>query len=292
MEKSASCAVVVCSCDKYSDLWDPYFELFKKFWADCPYPVFLNTETKTYKTDGLDIRVVNAEKGKDDWSSRLIHAIKQTDAEFILLTLDDHFLLQPVDGARFGELVEYMKKHPKIAQMSFLTDIYEKGRLLNGVWIKQKTSDVIRVTASTALWRRDRLLALLREGEDAWQFEGGASRRSMYDRHEYYSYEGKPDWPAPIIDCAQHVYRGYGVFRGKWLWNNEEFFKENGISVDFSVRGVLTEDEFTKLREENIKKASEDWREDQTFLADLYRHTPTFILKAASRIKRIFIKRS
>ena len=111
--------------------------------------------------------------------------------------------------------------------------------------------------ASTALWRRDRLLALLREGEDAWQFEGGASRRSMYDRHEYYSYEGKPDWPAPIIDCAQHVYRGYGVFRGKWLWNNEEFFKENGISVDFSVRGVLTEDEFTKLREENIKKACE-----------------------------------
>ena len=46
MEKSVSCAVVVCSCDKYSDLWDPYFELFKKFWADCPYPVFLNTETK------------------------------------------------------------------------------------------------------------------------------------------------------------------------------------------------------------------------------------------------------
>ncbi len=34
-------AILVCSCDKYADVWEPFFKLFFKFWPDCPYPIYL-----------------------------------------------------------------------------------------------------------------------------------------------------------------------------------------------------------------------------------------------------------
>ncbi len=36
-------AILVCSCDKYEDVWKPMFEMFYKFWENCPYNVYLMT---------------------------------------------------------------------------------------------------------------------------------------------------------------------------------------------------------------------------------------------------------
>ena len=51
--------IIVCSCDAYEDLWYPYFEIFKNQWPDCKYPIILNTESKTYSHDGLNIKCLN-----------------------------------------------------------------------------------------------------------------------------------------------------------------------------------------------------------------------------------------
>ena len=40
--------IIVNSCDKYSDLWYPFFELLRIQWPDLSYPIILNTESKTY----------------------------------------------------------------------------------------------------------------------------------------------------------------------------------------------------------------------------------------------------
>ena len=34
-------AILILSCDKFSDLWKPFFDLFWKYWPDCPYNVYL-----------------------------------------------------------------------------------------------------------------------------------------------------------------------------------------------------------------------------------------------------------
>jgi len=33
--------VLIASCDAYSDAWAPFFALMKKYWPDCPYPIYL-----------------------------------------------------------------------------------------------------------------------------------------------------------------------------------------------------------------------------------------------------------
>ena len=41
-------SVLVMSCDAYSDIWEAFNTLFKRYW-DCPYKVYFGTETKDNK---------------------------------------------------------------------------------------------------------------------------------------------------------------------------------------------------------------------------------------------------
>lgn len=47
--RAADVAVVVASCDAYADLWEPFFRLFRRYWPDCPYPVYLGSNFRTYR---------------------------------------------------------------------------------------------------------------------------------------------------------------------------------------------------------------------------------------------------
>ena len=50
------CTIVVSSCDKYEDLWEPFFSILKANWPELDYQIVLNTETKKYKYPGLEIK--------------------------------------------------------------------------------------------------------------------------------------------------------------------------------------------------------------------------------------------
>lgn len=41
-----NCAILLSTCDKYEDAWLPFFTLFKTYWKECTFPIYLNTETK------------------------------------------------------------------------------------------------------------------------------------------------------------------------------------------------------------------------------------------------------
>ena len=61
--------VVVLSCDKYSDLWNPFFKLYNKYWQDNPFKTYLITENKTYP--GVDAINTHGE-----WTERIRTALE------------------------------------------------------------------------------------------------------------------------------------------------------------------------------------------------------------------------
>lgn len=82
-------ALLVVSCDNYSDLWQPFFHLFWRFWPDCPFSVHLLTNNLNPKIQ----QVKNLLVGDDiSWSENLLNALKQLKEEYIFLFLDDLFL--------------------------------------------------------------------------------------------------------------------------------------------------------------------------------------------------------
>ena len=47
--------VLIMSCDSYEDLWVPFFHFFDKYWPDCPYPIFLATNTKLFIHNNVQV---------------------------------------------------------------------------------------------------------------------------------------------------------------------------------------------------------------------------------------------
>ena len=50
------CALVMSTSDGYQTAWYPYFELIKKYWKNHPKNIYLNTETKVYVDNELEIK--------------------------------------------------------------------------------------------------------------------------------------------------------------------------------------------------------------------------------------------
>jgi len=83
-------AVLVVSCDNYSDLWEPFFELFWRFWPDCPFNVYLLSN----KINADIPRVKNLLVGDDiSWSDNLRKGISQLKEKYILLFIEDLFCM-------------------------------------------------------------------------------------------------------------------------------------------------------------------------------------------------------
>ena len=88
--------ILVNSCDDYSDAWTPFFTLFKRFWPNCEYPILLNTETKKFDIEGLNIRTINSSKSLS-YSERLLQALKEVETPLVLILLEDFFIRNYVD---------------------------------------------------------------------------------------------------------------------------------------------------------------------------------------------------
>lgn len=288
--------IIVCSCDKYDDLWYPYFEIFKNQWKDCKYPIILNTESKTYTHDGLTIKCLNLyNRGEDvPWSDRMIETLKYVDTEYVLITLDDHFLISPVDSEKFEGAFDIIKKHKRISALSFLAFVpaneKTKWRGNFGLW---KMNKYFRINLDTAIWRKKALLRNLRKGENAWEFELNATERALWDFTEYYRYKQGAE---PILDISFHLRRGYGLIRGKWCWRNPELFEQFNIPMDFSKRGYMDKAEcIGYVEKENAQNAEFDKKvmhkdnKFKAFLVQAKRRIPVKFRIFLSKIKRFFI---
>lgn len=91
--KQNNCTILVCSCDAYSDCWEPFFYLLKKYWPDCPYEIVLNTESEAFTIDGLDIVCYQFyNKGERvPYGDRLLRHLNAIRTPYILILMDDFF---------------------------------------------------------------------------------------------------------------------------------------------------------------------------------------------------------
>jgi hypothetical protein len=173
----AEIAVVVPSCDSYSDLWPPFFDLFARFWPDCPFPVYLISNRRGFSRAGVENLLV----GDDvSWSDNLMRALSKVDAEYVLLLIDDLLLVKPVNTCELLNVLDefvksggnYLRLNPKPKPDRFWSKrlgIVSKGT-------------IYRTATVSSVWKRQTLLELLVSGETAWDFELLATVRSdVYD---------------------------------------------------------------------------------------------------------------
>lgn len=253
--KDSICTVLVNTCDAYEDAWEPFFKLLKKYWPDREYPIVLNTETKKFDYEDLNIKTINVKNynPKTSWSSRLINVLNQIDSEYILFFLEDFFITDYVDNSKLNEVIEWMQNDSSIGVFSFNT--VEKNKYCDvisdkyiGYQLRNKKGPY-RFNCQIAVWRKDVLKKSLRKYENAWEWELIGNRRSRFLKEKFYTLTLKRDMIFKY-DCEN-----VGIVRGKWrLPGVKELFNKEEIEIDLSIRNnVKTQDRkenrlFSKFR--------------------------------------------
>ena len=230
-------AVLVNTCDKFEDCWGPFFVLWKKFGLKTlDHAIYLNTERKTFSSTDVPVRSLRvceangwAEPRPPTWSWCLEKALDAIPESFVLYLQEDYFLTEPIDEDRLAALLRWMSAHPDAGCVR----VDCAGRSVPGPEPGFRTCDPkwwYFVTCQAAVWRKDVLRGLLREHEDAWQFERWASKRARLAGCRFFALE-------PENGRRPVHYLKTGVIQGKWFEPVVELFRNHGIETDFSKRG-------------------------------------------------------
>jgi hypothetical protein len=216
-------AIFIVSCDKYADLWEPFFTCFWRQWPDCTYPVYLLTNNRVY-SGKFRKKVKTLKTGDDrDWSTSAKKGLEHIPQKYIFMWNEDLFLSKKVDSVLFaqyfaqikalkGKHIHYMCKPPTDR---FSSDgslgIYDRGMpyrsIVMGFWDKQYLSQ------------------LLLAGETPWSFEIMGSYRTSYDDGFYCA-------TTPVLTFA-HM-----VEKGRWLAAGVRYCKQAGIRIKHNARGL------------------------------------------------------
>ena len=226
-------AIVVSSCDPFFDAWRPFAQFFRKFWDDCPFPVFLVVNELDARSSWIHpIRV-----GPDPtWGRKLIKALRQIPQSHIIYFQEDYFLTSRVDEKLMAEDLTYALEN-NVDSFSFRA---RSNREPDFEFINERFGVVPansdgRTRCQATLWKRESLLSILREKESVWDFEMHGSERTRQQRIlSYGTCKGTPInytmsaivrglWmPEAIVLCGQHDIKIRPLLRGiysenRWL---------------------------------------------------------------------------
>lgn len=180
MQVSNNVAIVVPSCDKYSDLWESFLLTLRLRWESCPFPIYLVSNYLTCPAVGVSTIKVGTDI---TWSSNLIKALESVPYEYILLFIDDLYLKANVQEKRILELIErcvsnnwdYLRLNPTPGPKRTQSKGDGVGMILPGDWYRSSTV--------LAVWKKDVLLDVLESHENAWELEVlGGKRTDKYKR--------------------------------------------------------------------------------------------------------------
>lgn len=95
--------ILVLSCDKYEDLFEPFHYCMEKYWPDHP-EIIYSTETienPYYKTICKNYPIAK-------WSRRIHDTVQEIDDDLVLIMCDDCFIQHPVNTHRLQEIIDCM----------------------------------------------------------------------------------------------------------------------------------------------------------------------------------------
>lgn len=216
--------ILVLSCDKNEDLFYPFHHCIEKYYPNHPKIIYATERIQNpyYKTICKDYPL-------EQWTKRIRETLREIPDNEILLMMDDIFIRRPVDTKR----IDYARANLKgnIAMFNFekVFNQEDKESGLDGWKIRQKGSDY-ELSIMCGLWNKEKLIHILEKDSDPWSVEYNQDTKG----YDYYINSG--DY---IIDWGYKTFKPVGVVKGKWAREIVDFFKKEGIEIDYEKRGFI-----------------------------------------------------
>lgn len=229
-------ALMLNTCDKYSDVWPVFFEQIKKNWGLENFVVYINTESKEYPNADFEIKYLHSKN--TSWSGRLKNSVLSIDEEYIINIPEECIIEEKVDINLFRKSIEMMQKNKNIASICYVKIPglkYEKDS--NYPFIRRKYDYRNLICQQCCIWRKDKWIKYIKNNENPWEYEILGSARGIINNDEFYC----------ISDDAEEMTKynyGYLIYRGNWCLEEINRLKKlYDINFDLSARPVLPLDE-------------------------------------------------
>jgi hypothetical protein len=221
-------AIVVTSCSRYSQVWQPFFLLFGRYWADCPYKVFFISDSEKAMLPDIG-GVTNIPFGRDaGWCTNTILALGSLhNFDRVLLFQEDFLLTSKVDTRMVRQLVRYSRDND--VGCLRLCPCPGPDRKWRDPFLGELGPSVpYRVSLQLAIWKPSVLLGLMRHGEAPWIIEFDGCARSAGVKEPFLSLWRQPD------DTPGGPVRYFitAVTRGVWEDGALELLRHEGIPMD------------------------------------------------------------
>jgi hypothetical protein len=217
-------AIVVSSYDGFFDAWRPFAFFFRKFWPDCPLPVYLITNTLEVRSQFIRAIRVGADRG---WASNMQVALQNIRTPYIFYLQEDYFLTAPVDEVQLAHHFDFaMQQNAACFHFVDLALLEPEFRPTDPPFAIVPEESQGRTRLQAALWKRDAFESLLRPGESAWDMEARGNSRAR----DLLMYSYGPNEESPIR------YLITGIVRGLWTPEALALFRTHGFALRPRVR--------------------------------------------------------
>lgn len=250
-------AIVGIFYDGYYDLWEDFFELFNKFWPDCPYPKYIVDNSKDLEFDyDYGFKVIHAGEGAE-YSRRVQTALEKIDADYYFLILEDFFVGKSIDRDPFDGIIDFMIKNG-IEYYSMPLQEFQDGDKPRKQFEsceaidKFTTKDEYLISCQPAVWMKSFLEKCIgNENYNAWIFEGIYVKSNDAHKQEFVD--------KLCMDRSNPLHLYHGALQGKIVPTTYRYFESVGYKFR-NEREVLSDEVYGKhLRKIKIKRYTPFW---------------------------------
>ena len=211
-------SILISSCDKFSDLWEENIKAYKKYWVNNPHKTYLVTDKhSTWDDEDVNLIVAN---GQNDFPLRIKYALNSIKSKYILVTLDDYFLINSVSN----EKIDYLLKRMESENIQYLSlynrrvtkeKKYKKLEELTPIDLSWKYA----ITLYPAIWETEFLRNAIKEDMSPWMFEPSLTKTAI----------------ALGANCQASLSGVYDILdvvrKGKVLHKADRYFRKNNIDI-------------------------------------------------------------
>ncbi len=213
-EISKYLTVLILSCEKYSDLWAGQVQQLNHYWPSPDVKKIIVTDKETdIKLDGFQVFSAGDTK---EWSERLSIVLDIIDTEYVLITLDDYYLIKKVEDSRISEAIDLMDQHKldyvRLFKRPTKANMDKINNHLNTFYINPAHPYSVNLYAG--IWKKKFLQFTVREPLNAWQFEVRLPKLSIEYKAKCAVMNGTYD----ILDVVR---------KGKVLRKANRYFKKH-----------------------------------------------------------------
>lgn len=233
MKKHYRLAIILAAYDPYKDVFDIFYEQFKKNWSDCPYPLVI--ANMHFQVEGNNVVLINC-GDEPNQSRRTRTAFEMIDADYYLLFEEDRIIMNPVNTHDVEEILNFMDTE-KVPYFRCHASIFrkKKSNLFHGQvhYYHIPAQEPYGVCGSTVIWSKAMMEFLKEDFEfDGYRWEKFQNERAALSKDKWVENYATDDRNVfHILHC---------IDKQRWIPSAKRELCKEGYDFEDSNRDVLS----------------------------------------------------